>query len=136
MNTRYLNKREHVGKRLPGAGVRTKHDACAGQHGRNTDALDLGGLRDAHLPQRGHCLLPEPELLEALHRLNPPLVLLQMLRGPLPAPRLLPRRLRRSGGGVLEVAEAEALEEELVAGRGRGSGEGRGRGGRRGEGGA
>lgn len=116
--------------------MRAKHDAGAGQHGGHADALDLGRLRDAHLPQRGHHLLPERELLEAIHLLNPPMLLLQMLRAPLPDPCLLSRRLRRSGGGALEVAEAEALEEELVAGRGRGSGEGRGRGGRRGEGGA
>jgi hypothetical protein len=115
----YLNKREQVGERLPGTGVRAKHNTGASQHGGHTNALDLGGLGDTHLPERGHHLLPEPELLETIHHLDPPL-LLQLLRATAAAaPPLLPlRRPRGSSGHALEVALPEALEEELVAGRG------------------
>jgi hypothetical protein len=123
LNRRYLDKRKQVGERLPGAGVRAEHDASAIQHGGNADALDLGGLRDAHLPQRGHHLLPEPQLLEVLRGLSPP-PLLQVLGGPVPSLRLLSRRLRRAGRRILKVAHAEALEEELVPRRGRRSGGG------------
>lgn len=113
----YLNKRKQVGERLPGTGVRAKHNTGTSQHGGHTNALDFGGLGDTHLPERGHHLLPEPELLEAFHHLDPPL-LLQLLRASA-APPLLPlRRPRGSSGHALEVALPEALEEELVAGRG------------------
>jgi len=113
-----LNKREQVGERLPGASVGAEHDAGTGQHRRDANALDLRGLGDAHLPERGHHLLPEAELLEALRGLDP--LPLPLLRAPLRAPRGGPRGA--GGGGVLEVAEAEALEEELVPRRGSESG--------------
>ena len=127
-----LNKREQVGERLPGASVGAEHDAGTGQHRRDANALDLRGLGDAHLPERGHHLLPEAELLEALRGLDP--LPLPLLRAPLRAPRGGPRGA--GGGGVLEVAEAEALEEELVPRRGSGSGGGAEGGGGGGEGGA
>ena len=89
-------------------------------------------LGDAHLPERGHHLLPEAELLEALGGLDP--LPLPLLRASLRGPRGGPRDAR--GRGVLEVAEAEALEEELVPWRGSGSGGGAEGGGGGGEGGA
>jgi hypothetical protein len=73
--------------------MRAEHHTGAIQHGGHADALDLGGLRDAHLPQHGHHLLPEPQPLEALRGLGPP-PLLQVLRAPVPYFNFLSRRLR------------------------------------------
>lgn len=101
--TQELNEREQVGERLAGAGVGAEHDAGAVEDGGHGEALDLGGLGDAGLPHGGEHLVLEPELREGL-RLDGPLVV--VLRAPGP----VPERLRGGGGGVLEVAEAEAME--------------------------